>query len=359
MTIDTVRLQGIIERHRRFWDGSDAPLPIVGIYPDSHHLPAWFVPAAGRPVRPEDLDFARLLETRSGIVSITGGHDMAPTLVPTWEIPWAEIIAGSRLDASDGHLWPSGLAAGDADALFREGSLVPDDAWMSKLADVMETMSSHVELTPHVGKRPASDYVAATGHVRGASDVLAALTGHEQMCLKMMDDPEGARRALRACSGVSLSVAREMLRGVRRYEGGVFNRYGLWAPGPTVVYQEDAAVVLSPELYRDLVHPHDGEMARTVPCAVLHLHSACLEYVLPLVLELDALRCVEIWIDDPGPALEDLMQTLKSLQERKSLVLGGDFSPEQLKSIVDRLHRGRLYIQVSGDMFRLFEETYL
>jgi len=164
-----------------------------------------------------------------------------------------ETVAGSRLDVSEGHLWPRGIGNAEADALFGEGALEVHRAWLDKLGETLELLSEHTKKDAgdgYVASGLDDGYVAATGHVRGAADGLAALVGHERMCLRMMDDPDGARRALRACAGVSVTVAREMLRHVRPYRGGNFNRYGLWAPGPTVVYQEDASVVLSPRLYR-------------------------------------------------------------------------------------------------------------
>ena len=344
----TIDLDTIIARHRVFWRREDSPLPMIGVYPDSHHIPSRFLPAENRILSPEDLDFELLMEDKAGLIAIEGGLDMPPVLIPTWEIPWVETIAGSRLASSNGHLWPMGLE--NPETFLASKRLPSREDWLEKLADVIDLLKDRVN-SDH-----DADFVVAPGHVRGAADVLAALLGHEELCLLAMDDPAGCRDLLAACNREALRVAVRMLDHAPHYSGGNFNRYGIWAPGGTVVYQEDAAVILSPKLYNDLVFPLDRQVAEVVPYAVLHLHSPCLDYVLPPLLELEELKAVEVWADTLGPCLEELLPQLKKIQERKSLIVGGDFSVEKLEAIIAGLHTGSLTIQAGGALLQAYCE---
>ncbi|HUV08195.1 MAG TPA: hypothetical protein VMX75_10730 [Spirochaetia bacterium] len=322
----------ITRRHRTFWNRESCELPILGVYPDRVRLPKGFLPRERRTLRPEDLDFERLTDTLEGLLAIDGGLGMAPVAIPSWEIQWAELIMGCEIETSDGNLWAKGI--GDRERFLAEKTLLLDERWLDKLEDVFRTLDRHSN----------GRYLLSPSLIRGATDSLAALIGHEEMCLMMMDNPMDSSLLLGACTEAAIRISRRELGMVPHPEGGNANRFGLWAPGETIVFQEDAAVLLSPALFEELVLPWDVKMAESVEYPVYHLHSPCVSYVAPRLLEIDAVVAIQIRVDPVGPTMEELLPEFQRVQEKKPLIIGGNFSAADLAWLTDNLHPGWLEI---------------
>jgi len=326
----------VARRHERFRRMECEPEPILAIQGGQAKLPAGVLPAETRIIEPDDLRFELLMDDLQGLRAVFGGWDCAPTVLPAWEVPWVELIMGCRVEVSDGNFCTRGL--GDREAFLEREELEIRERWLEKLVSVYHLLEA----------RRDRRYGISTTLVRGASDLLAALIGHEDMCLLMVDDPELAYRLLGLCTKTALRIVESQLAAIRPLEGHWVNRFGVWAPGPTVVFQEDAAVLLSPGLYRDLVLPWDKEMAGSVPYPVFHIHSPCVSYVVPELLEVEEVGAIQIRVDPTGPSLEELLPHMRAVQERKPLIVSGDFSAEHIASLTENLEPGWLEV-IAGE----------
>jgi hypothetical protein len=263
-------------------------------------------------------------------------------MLPGMDLFWTAATAGCRIGFADGRAWADGYP--EKERFLSEKRLVPDEGWLVKLA------SSYEVLEQSAGSR----YVISSTHIRGLVDVLASLIGIEETCIRMMDSPEEVALLLKACLGIVMKLTKYQMKVVPRYEGGCFNRFSIWAPGETIAFQEDAAVLLSPDLYRELVFPLHVEMGTEIEYAVIHLHSPCVPFTVPLLLDIEPYRAIQVRIDPTGPTLNELLPVFKEVQKKKSLIVSGDFAANDIEKLTSHLNPGWLLVHTNRDAIKQF-----
>ena len=176
--------------------------------------------------------------------------------------------------------------------------------------------------------------------------MLAALLGLD-FYTGLSDDPAPLKELARGCTSIWIRVLHEQYRHIPRYRGGfVSGLMGLWAPEPVAVYQEDAAGFISERMYRDVFWECDQAIANAFPYSLLHLHSASL-HILPPVLEIPGLTAVNVVVDPTGPPLAALLPRLRQVQEAgKGLHLHGDLSAGDLRLVLSTLSPDGLCISL-------------
>ena len=109
----------------------------------------------------------------------------------------------------------------------------------------------------------------------------------------------------------------------------------MWAPAGTVWHQEDAAALLSPNLYDEFIRPCDERIVQAFPHAIMHLHST--GYI-PLDAYLDmGFTAIELHVDEGGASAEELYDTHMRIMEHTPLLIWGNMTDADLDWIFSTL----------------------
>jgi len=216
------------------------------------------------------------------------------------------------------------------------GGLRPDGRWLARLDAFVDFLAARAE-----GRCPVGQPL-----MRGPVDMMAAALGHEPMCLAFVEAPAWADAFLGVCAEVFIETARRRLAHTPRFEGGYVSGYGIWASGSVVRTQVDNATLLSPEVYRERVLPHDRRVIEAFDYPLIHLHSCCL-HVVDDLLKVEALRAIQVSIDHPGgPLASEVMPVFRKILREKPLIVTGPVTGAELRELEALDPPGRLCLRV-------------
>jgi hypothetical protein len=237
-------------------------------------------------------------------------------------------------------LWPEAPSNG---TLRDELSLSEDDPWFRRLLDVQRAVVAHA------GGR----YAVGISHMRGPTDVLAALFGSAQFFGMFFDDPERVTRLAAQVAHIWRRVVEAQMAVVPAYRGGYgVRQFGLWAPERAVWLQDDTSSMMSLDHYRRFFLTPMRTMS-TYPYGILHLHIPSL-HLAEALAEVPNVRAINLYFDAPNVSLQDAMPVMQRLQARGTpLILAKDvyqgFSLQEYDEIMDGLSPRGLSIHLAAD----------
>ena len=334
-------VEGKIDRYNRFWDRSAVERPLIGF-----SVGGWFplqsYPAmqklCGKPrLVPDDLRPEEFLADYEGVVGLWDGvdDDMIRGLAPIPPFPWLEAMLGCRVQIGNESVWAEegGFAYADLPRIdFSDGN-----PWRRKYLEFFTV------LRDHFGNRiPVGQPI-----LRGPSDMIAAMRGSSEMIFDLYDHPQDFMRLAAYCSDFAIGLVNAQQAITGPFAGGyLIEQLGLWAPDRLARLQEDSSALFSPALYAALLQPWDRRMAEAFPYAAIHLHSSSL-FLLDRILDVEALRCIQINKDVGNAAIAEMMPFFRMVQtRRRSLLIRGKLDLEDLALLRSHLSPDGLYLQI-------------
>jgi len=329
-------LEATLKRHAAFWVRGEADVPLMGTTPRQARFPLralrTVLTAKDGLITADMIEVEPLLQyadeqfTSEGLLL----GDLLWSASPWVAIPWMEAILGCpiRISEHSESLWAEPILA-DWEQVA-DIQLSPANEWLFKLLELTSALAEHSQ-----GRYPTVQTL-----MRGPSDMMAALRGSERLCLDLYDYPAEVRRLAEICTDIWVEVNKKVLDTIPSFRGG----YGtglmqVWAPGQSVVFQEDASIFLSPSMYREFLLPGDRRIAESFEYSMIHLHSAAL-HIIDDLLEVDTLTAVQVAFDPSGPSIEQLIPVLAKIMERKPLLfmgVVGDLAQADMDQITDAL----------------------
>jgi hypothetical protein len=332
-----------IAGYRAFWDRAPVQRPLVGF-----SIKSWFplqefaASAAWQDhdtLTPEMVEPAAFLDDQERLLREGEflDDDILRGASASQAVPWLDgllgatlrILPGSILGVEETRPW-------DALANLQWD---PQHPWFEK----------YLAFTTALVERAAGRYPVSHGALIGPSDIAALVRGHTQSILDFLEAPARLRQLLGRCGLLFRQVTEAVWQHIPRYHGGYFDaQYQLWAPGPIVRLQEDAAGVLSPDLYRDFLQPVDREVARHFANAFMHLHSNSM-FLYDLFLEVEEIRCFQVNYEvlSGGPSIAGMIPAFRKIQDAsRPLLVRGSFTPDELRRLVDALDPRGLYLYI-------------
>ena len=288
-----------------FFKGSEYPL---FRYPFSRALPE------GRALRPEDFDVAAFVADAERLFNEheACGGDFIYSASAFWGIPWLEAALGCPIFANQG----TGSIYSEPPPDFTPSRLPAfsrDNPWMRLMAQMLEALAA----------ASAGRFPLATTRMRGVADLLSALYGADAFVFAMVDRPDEAARVAEQVTDLFIACGRFQLERIPDFHGGMGSfYYHAWMPPGTVWHQEDAAALLSPDLYESFIGPCDRRIVAAFPHVVMHQHSTGF---VPTDAYLDmGMSAMELHIDSGGPPAQALYERHTAILERCPLVIWGD-----------------------------------
>ncbi len=340
----TSNLEAKIKRYLDFWNNSRVERPMVGF-----SLGGWFsfqsysaiqkyrgqvnlTPDLLSPEKHFD-DYDRIVAPFREIED-----DVIHSVAPIPAFPWLEAMLGIQVQVGNESIWAKegGFDYQNIDKL----DLSKDNPWRRK----------YLEFVAALQDRYGDRYPVGQPILRGTSDMVAALRGSQQMIFDLYDRPEEYQRLAGVCTGFFIELVRDQLAITRPLRGGYeVEQFTLWAPGGIVRMQEDASALFSPDLYVKYLRGEDQRVASSFPYNVIHLHSSSL-LLLDRIVEVEALKCIQINKDQGGWGVPKMLPLLKMVQKKgKRLLIRGKLDREDLARLRKELSPDGLYLQIVID----------
>ena len=332
-----------------FWGRERIDHPPVGIAPNRGWLPiSYLKDTFPRPtVQPEDVSptLVRTDYEDAAFGRRVISDDWLPFNAAWRAVPWLEAICGCGVNYATGSLAPSHIAA-----QLEDLAQLPFPASAEWSACLQQQTAYLVE------NNPRDCWVSPT-ILRGPSDVLSALRGLTNFYLDIYDNPALVAQAARRINQVFGSVLADHFAAVPPHLGGYGYIYGYWAPGPTVVIQEDALGMCSPNIYRDIFMELNAEIVRQLPPYTLfHLHSTGYRHY-KHVMTIPGLTGLEITVEANGPTLLEMVPHLRAILEQTRLILFVDDQFDTLPQALKKIPHEGLYLIIS-DKFMHSEQDF-
>ena len=338
-------MQALLERHRKFWDLEEVDRPLLVVPVDVYAPTKRFCSTlAGDVLEPDAVDAALVTEEYDRLAAMHEeiGDDYLVGAEPIVGVPWLEAMVGCPI-----HVSSTGAMAAkpvQAPQNIQSISVSPDNRWLRTSLDYLRDVARHA----------AGRYPVCVGHLRGPTDILFAMLGSESFFLAFYDQPERIQALAHMAASAWGDAAKAQLQAVPRFHNGyVLRWFGIWAPAPTVWYQEDTSTMISREFYRDLFLA-STRSALVFPYSVFHLHSPSL-HIVDLILEINLpnLRAFNINMDPTGISIDQAIPVLKRIQEHgKALILSKDlydnFTLKEYAEILKALSPRGLCVWLDG-----------
>lgn len=332
-------LEGVLRRHRAFWDMEevDEPLLSVGVYnPLQPRAPFRMAGGAlvgeGDLLAPEGLT-AEVLAAQSGQPSVLVEDAFIQEAGP-YDLCWTEAIAGCPLYWRTGHVWAEPCLA-DLDQAERL-RLAPGNPWLERLVGTGRILAERAQ-----GRYPVTQPL-----LRGPIDIAAAALGDEPLCWALVDDPDRLTKVLAVCTDTFIGVAKAWEGVIPRFAQGCC-LFGIWAPGTAVRTQCDNAALMSPQTYRDFLVPCDERICAAFDYPLIHTHSCFIAMIAEVLLEARGLRAIQVSLDYPGgPSIAQLLPAFQKVNRRMPLIITGGIAEDELELLLDRLSPRGLCLQV-------------
>jgi len=328
-----------VAQFRRFYDRRNER-PLLGFFVGSDYpLHRWEASQSlpvNRPLKPEDFEVEPYLADCDRLFELheSCGGDFIWGASAFWGVPWLEAALGCpiRADHTTGSIYaepPPDFHPGDDLPAFEA-----DAPWMRKAVEFIDKMALH----------GAGRWPIGTTRMRGISDLLSALYGGTEFVMAMLDRPEEVKLVARKLTDFWIEFGKLQLAHIPLFHGGVGSfYYNMWAPAGTVWHQEDAAALLSPQLYDEFIRACDEQIVRAFDGAIMHQHPT--KYVpTDAYLEM-GFKALELHVDKGGPSAEELFEQHMKILQTTPLLIWGSLSPADLDQIFGRLPAAGLAVQ--------------
>ncbi len=317
----------ILDAHKNFWQAQAGSHPLIGVSLSPYFPLQSFRGLTKGPLMPEDVHIAPFLDQMDAEFEtsqkLRGRAIWAAA--PFSGIPWMEAILGCPIFVGDETIWSEPLEW-NWDRLHHLWP-EPDNPWLQKL----------LAFTAALVGRADGRYAIGLTLMRGPSDIMAALMGHERFCLELYDHPSEMKQMAWECAQIWVQVANAQLALIPRWQNGCCQPLRqVWAPGPCLETQEDAAIMLGPAVFRELLLPGIKHIASNFDYPFFHIHSGSLR-ACESVLEVNELAAIEVTVDVAGPTLSELLPYLAKIQKAKPLIIHGMFDAAQMVEALSRL----------------------
>jgi hypothetical protein len=330
-----------IDRYLRFWNRTPVERPLIGF-----SVGGWFplqsyraaLKLKGKPgLAPDDLHPEEFLPDYDGVVALWDGveDDMIRGIAPIPPFPWLEAMLGCRVQIGNESIWAE--EGGFTYADLPRVDFSDANPWRAKYLEFVATLRQHFGDRVPVGQ-PI---------LRGPSDMIAAMRGSSEMIFDFYDHPQAFHDLAGRCADFAVGLIHAQQDITGPFAGGyLIEQLGLWAPDRLGRLQEDSSALFSPALYTELLQPYDGRMAEAFPFSAIHLHSSSL-FLLDRILDIEALRCIQINKDVGNAAIAEMMPYFRMVQERKrSLLIRGKLDSADLALLRQNLSPVGLYLQI-------------
>ena len=193
-----------------------------------------------------------------------------------------------------------------------------------------------VEMLSALQEKSAGRFPLATTRMRGVADLLSALYGADSFVFALFDKPDEVTHVAQQATDLFIQCGKMQLQHIPAFHGGIGSfYYHAWMPPGTVWHQEDAAALLSPDLYAEFIEPCDRQVVAAFPHVVMHQHST--GFVPTDKYLTMGMSALELHIDSGGPTAQALYERHLAILGQGPLLIWGDIPKAGLDWLFNKL----------------------
>ena len=350
MRTESQLLESIQRFQSSFWNKERAHRPLVGIYDERVFMPINFLRRSfSRPtVNPGDVTEDLVMTDyeysfRNRPVSC---DDLIAFSAPWRGVPWLEAACGCPVRYAEGSLAPAHFV--EAPDALADLPIPAPNGWFDCMRQETERLQA---------QQPADCWISPS-ILRGPSDVLAAMRGMKEFYLDLHDDPQAVADAAARVNALLIKALDMHYSVIQPKLGGYGHVYGYWAPGKTIVIQEDVMGMCSPNMYRDIFMQNDAEVVHHLgEHVIFHLHTTGYQHY-KHVLDIPGIAGLEMALESIGPTALDLVPVFREILEKSRLILNVGTGFELLPQVLSKLPKEGLFVAISDKYIRTDQEFH-
>jgi hypothetical protein len=320
-----------VERFKRFYMRSNKR-SLLGFFVGDEYPLHRYKAARGLPENreliPEDFMVSQYMEDceRLFYESESCSGDFIWSGSAFWGIPWVEAVLGCSIHASKS----TGSINSSPPVDFKEDKKIPHfdrkSPWVVKTGEFLRTLAQKSD-----GRWPIG-----TTRMRGISDLLSALYGGVEFVYAMLENPNEVKEVCKKITDLWINYGKYQLELIPTFYGGIGTySYNLWAEIDTVFLQEDAAALLSPDLYDEFIRPCNEEIVKAFHGCIIHQHSTGFVPVESYIKM--GMTALEIHRDTGGASCEEMYDCYLSILKSKPLLIWGSLTEMDLDFIFQKI----------------------
>lgn len=333
-----------------FWDKKKADRPPVGVYDERLFLPINFLrrPFLHPAVSPDDVCQDLVMTEHEYIFAnrAVSCDDFMASCAAWRGVPWLEACCGCPVRYSEGSLAPGHFVDSSEDLA---GLSIPaPNGWF----DCMRRETARLEA------QDLADCWISPSILRGPSDVLAAMRGMTELYLDLHDNPQAVSDAAARVNGLLIKALDMHYSIVQPKMGGFGHIFGYWAPGKTIVIQEDVMGMCAPDMYHDIFMQNNAATVNHLGKYVLfHLHTTGYKHY-KHVLSIPGVAGLEMVLESIGPTALDLVPVFREILEKSRLILHVGSGFEYLQQVLSKLPTEGLFLAIPDKYIRNDQEFH-
>lgn len=162
------------------------------------------------------------------------------------------------------------------------------------------------EFMQYALKRSQGNYLVGLTDIHEGMDSLAVLRGSpQQVCLDLIDNPEGVKRAMKLIWKAVHKVYEESFQIIKDHQEGSSAWVNLWFPGKGYPVQNDFTALISSSMYQEFFLEELLNEINYLDYSIYHLDGPDALKHLDMILEIPRLNAVQ-WVPGAGMAKEGI-----------------------------------------------------
>ncbi|MDR0718916.1 MAG: hypothetical protein LBF78_04710 [Treponema sp.] len=328
--------------HKKFWNREKTAAPLASFrignyFFATHYRAAEKILVKGTRITPDMIDVDSFMEDYERHYNETSALNQTGfwTAEPYTGIPWMEAFWGCEI-----------VANGES---FMAQPLVKEAGELEKLAFNIDNpwAAKYFEFVIKLNKLSQGRFPVGAPILRGQGDTAGALMGQTRFIYALYEEPAIIKKTLGRIVDSFLQIYKEMHRLNAPFLGGSsLGLYHVWAPGESLWFQDDIGALLSPALYREFLLENEKRFCGAYRYTMMHLHPSSF-HLLDDILGNENLKAVEINKDAGGPSVAQMLPRFrKVLDKKRSLVIWGDLTEEEIQLALDNLGPGGIFFSI-------------
>jgi len=160
------------------------------------------------------------------------------------------------------------------------------------------------EFMQYALERSQGNYFIGLTDIHEGMDSLAVLRGSpQQVCLDLIDNPEGVKKAMKLLWKAMHKVYKESFQIIKKYQEGNSSWINLWFPGKGYPVQNDFTALISTSMYREFFLEELSNEINYLDYSIYHLDGPDALKHLDTILEISRLNAVQ-WVPGAGMTRE-------------------------------------------------------
>jgi hypothetical protein len=233
-----------------------------------------------------------------------------------------------------------------------------DEAETIHFDEANSNWRQHLETVAYFVERCAGERQLGMTDLGGPTDWVADLMGAENFLIAAWEEPERMRDfvlrlAEECCRAYDLLRPR-----LTMHNDGLCDWMPNWSDRPMFTTQDDMAINLSPELYREVFLPAQHVLAHHTGRTVLHWHDGCPQH-LDTLLAVEGIELVQLGHDPNSPPFRAMLPLMQRIQTAGKCLFISCVEAEDVQFFIEHLDpRGLMMIinTTDDDASRRMEE---